>query len=139
MNKVLSCGLEDHVSTAERMKANIRTLQKNTKSTLKEVAQFEAKEKVQSVKDTGYIYHFREGADMDYIFSFINIVKESDVKVPVFVAAGTVKEGGQFLLRASGEAFEHLSKSVLELLEAKGGGKKEQMQGKAKHFKSTIC
>jgi len=135
LTKLLSCGPEDHAESVDKLKNSVRSTQKSCKAYLKEIAKFEALEKLQRVENSGYIFHHREDGDQDYIFTFVNNLGEKGKELVVFVAVGAVKTGGQFLMRGPEDAVATLSTSIKEIIDGKGGGKKDQLQGKAGNFK----
>jgi len=136
LTKLLSCGIDEHSDSVEKLKGNLRVSQKSNKNYLKELGKFEAKEHSLKAKETSYIFHLREDADMDYIFSFLNGLPEESKDWIVFVSAGTVKNGGQFVLRGPEQKIANISSEIVKTIEGKGGGKKGQFQGKANSFKN---
>ena len=135
LNKLLSCGYEDYVDTVEKLKNNLRLSQKSCRSYLKEIAKFEVGELIKMYSEDGYIFKHREDGDMDYIFTILNSLPQNCDKSLVFICGGSVKSGGQFVLRGPEEKVKELSPSILQLIDGKGGGKKGQLQGKAASFK----
>jgi len=142
LNKLLSCGADEHVDSVEKLKNNLRLAQKSSRTYLKEIGAHEGKDLVQMYKNEGYVFHHREDGDMDYIFAILNTLP-SDIyaKSVVFVCGGGVKTGGQFVLRGPEEKVKGLSAPVLELIQGKGGGKKGQLQGKAMSYQKLdeVC
>jgi len=135
LNKLLSCGMDEYVDTVDKLKNNLRVAQKSCRGYLKEIAAFETKELLTKHQEVGYIFKHREDGDMDYIFSILNTLPpETFTKGVVFICAGGVKTGGQFVLRGPEDAVKELSGGILELIGGKGGGKKGQLQGKATNF-----
>lgn len=136
LTKLLSCGIDDHCEAVDKMKANLRVALKANKSYLKELAVFQAQQSVDNGKDVKYIFHHREDGDMDYIFSFVNSLPAVAKDWLVFVCVGATKSGGQFILRGPEHVLNAISKSVVDIIGGKGGGKKGQLQGKASSFKN---
>lgn len=136
LNKLLSCGTEDFPGTVDKLKATVRLTQKSSKTFLKELGRYEALDQL----DNDFIFQHREDADMDYIFAFTNTLNADENKHKtehkvVFVAGGPIKTGGQFVLKAPCDKLAELSAPILEMIGGKGGGKKDQLQGKATSFK----
>jgi len=136
LTKLLTCGADKHVETIDKMKTTLRVSQKSCRNYLKEIAQFEGDAMSQLMDQDGYIYKHREDGDMDYIFTLLKSIPDSCKDSLIFLCAGPVKTGGQFLLRG-GEKYnmDEISKKICELIGGKGGGKKGQYQGKASSFK----
>lgn len=136
LTKILSCGIDEHTDAVEKLKGNLRVSLKLNKNYLKELAKFEAKECSTKAQESCYIFHHREDADMEYIFTFLNSLPDESKSWIVFVSAGTVKTGGQFAIRGPDDKVTKISPEIVKLIDGKGGGKKGQFQGKASSFKN---
>lgn len=137
LTKLLSCGIDEHSETVEKLKGNLRVSLKSNKNFLKELAKYEASEHASKAQDTSYIFHHREDADMEYIFTFLNSLPDESKNWLIFVSAGTAKTGGQFAMRGPEDKISKTSPEVVKLINGKGGGKKGQFQGKATSFKDV--
>ncbi|XP_057292475.1 alanyl-tRNA editing protein Aarsd1-like isoform X2 [Hydractinia symbiolongicarpus] len=135
LTKLLSCGIDEHADSVEKIKNNLRVSLKSCRGYLKEIAKFEADELVRTSKELGYIFKHREDGDMEYIFTILNSLPDHCKHVLTFICGGPIKTGGQFVLRGAEDKVQALSPTILELIDGKGGGKKGQLQGKAASFR----
>lgn len=135
LTKILTTGPNEHVKSIERIQKNSKGFQRNCKSFLKEIAKLEALELIETAKTQGYICKHREDGDMDYINLFINVLKESVCDCTVLVAAGETKQGGTFVLNGPESIVANIGPKISEILDGKGGGKKNRYQGKSNSFK----
>jgi len=72
---------------------------------------------------------------MDYINVFVNELKEHTKDCVVMVSAGETKTGGMFVINGPENIVAAIGPKISEMLEGKGGGKKNRYQGKANSFK----
>ena len=135
LTKLLSTGPEEHVKSIEKIQKNAKSLQRSCKSYLKEIAKLEALQMVDVAKSEGYICRHREDGDMDYINVFINELKEHTNECVMLVSGGDNKMGGMFILTGPENVVVNAGPKISELLDGKGGGKKNRYQGKAGNFK----
>eukprot|EP00794_Sanderia_malayensis_P009138 gene9138-10111_t len=135
LTKLLSNGPEEHVKMVERVQKNLKALQRNAKSHIREIAKLEAMQLLSDAKSQGYICKHREDGDMDYINVFSNEIKENNSNCILMVSAGEIKTGGMFLLCGPEKSVAELGPKISQILDGKGGGKKNRFQGKANSFK----
>lgn len=135
LTKLLSNGPEEHVKALEKVQKNLKAAQRNCKSYLKEIAKLEALQMQETAKQQGYVCQHREDGDMDYINVFSNEMKEHASSCISMVSAGDVKTGGMFVLSGPENIIVSLGPKIAQVLDGKGGGKKNRYQGKAGNFK----
>ena len=135
LTKILSTGPDDHVKSIEKIHKNSKGLQRNCKSFLKEIAKLEAAQLVELAKKQGYICKHREDGDMDYINVFVNELREHEKNCLMMVATGEIKTGGMFVVNGPENIVTKIGPKISEVLDGKGGGKKNRYQGKAASFK----
>eukprot|EP00795_Rhopilema_esculentum_P009431 gene9431-17147_t len=135
LTKLLSTGPDEHVKSIEKVQKSSKALQRNCKSYLKEVATLEALQIADVAKKEGAIFKHREDGDIDYINAFINQLKEKASECLIMVSAGEIKTGGMFVICGPESMVMKTGPKVAEVLDGKGGGKKNRYQGKASSFK----
>lgn len=135
LSKILSTGPDGHLKSIEKIHKSSRDLQRNCKAFLREIAKLEASKVVETAKLQGYICKHRDDGDMDYINVFVNELKEHTKDCVVMVSAGETKTGGMFVINGPENIVAAIGPKISEMLEGKGGGKKNRYQGKANSFK----
>lgn len=134
LTKMLSVGPDDHSTAVDRIQTSLKTVNKVTKSQLKEIAQLEAYQLKATSQRKTYLYIHRENGDMDYMNALVSEL--SDQPLPVLVTVGPDKGPGQFLLYGNEKQVSQIGPKIATLLEGKGGGKKGRFQGKASTLKT---
>lgn len=134
LTKMLSVGPDDHSTAVDRIQTSLKTVNKVTKSQLKEIAQLEAYQLKATSQRKTYLYIHRENGDMDYMNALVSEL--SDQPLPVLVMVGPDKGPGQFLLYGNEKQVSQIGPKIATLLEGKGGGKKGRFQGKASTLKT---
>ncbi|XP_015759085.1 PREDICTED: alanyl-tRNA editing protein Aarsd1-like [Acropora digitifera] len=134
LTKMLSVGPDEHPTAVDRIQTSLKSLNKNAKSQLKELAQLEAYQLKASSEEKKYFYIHRENGDMEYMNTLVNGL--SDQHLPVLVTVGPDKGPGQFLLVGEEKQVSQIGPKIASVLEGKGGGKKGRYQGKANTLKA---
>ena len=123
MTSVLNGGPEYHASLAEKALKNSTKYKKSTQNLLKELALLKAGEiKTSQAK---YFSEHRTETEMD----FCNVLLNELPDLTIFVSMGTEKNFS-FVLQSSEKDIKELSKQIMAILEAKGGGKGQRINGK---------
>ena len=135
LTKILSTGPDDHVISIEKIHKSSRGLQRNCKSFLREIAKLEALQVIETAKLKGYICKHRDDGDMDYINVFVNELNEHVKDCVLMISTGEIKTGGMFVINGPENIISTIGPRVSQVLEGKGGGKKNRYQGKASSFK----
>lgn len=134
LTRLLSVGPDDHAVAVDRIQNSLKSVNKVTKSQLKEIAQLEAYQLKATSETKTYIYIHRENGDMDYMNALVNQL--SDQPLPVLVTVGPDKGPGQFLVCGDEKQVSQIGPRIATLLQGKGGGKKGRYQGKASTLKT---
>ncbi|CAB4004576.1 Alanyl-tRNA editing Aarsd1 [Paramuricea clavata] len=129
LTKILSCGPDEHVTMVDKLQKSLKAANKVNRSQLRELALLEAYKIKSGDKKEPYVCIHRDDADMEYMNTIANELKDQDILL--FITCGAAKGSGQFLLAGPETAVAQLGSKVAELLEGKGGGKKGRFQGKA--------
>jgi len=134
LTKLLSVGPDDHPTAVDRIQNTLKSVNKITRSQLKELAQLEAYQLKTTSETRTYFYVHRENGDMEYMNALVNEL--SDQPLPVLITVGPDKGPGQFLLFGEEKQVSKIGPKIASVLEGKGGGKKGRFQGKANTLKT---
>ncbi|KAM7426852.1 Alanyl-tRNA editing protein Aarsd1 [Porites harrisoni] len=134
LTRMLSVGPDDHPSAVDRIQNSLKSVNKVTKSQLRELAQLEAYQLQSSSETKTYFYIHRENGDMDYMNALVNELSKQPRLV--LVTVGPDKGPGQFLLFGDEKQVSQIGPKIAAVFEGKGGGKKGRYQGKANTLKT---
>lgn len=134
LTRMLSVGPDDHPTAVDRIQNSLKSVNKITKSQLRELAQLEAYQLKSSAQTNTYFYIHRENGDMDYMNALVHEL--SDQPQLVLVTTGPDKGPGQFLVFGEEKQVSQIAPKIAAVLEGKGGGKKGRYQGKANTLKT---
>ena len=128
LTAVLNGGPEYHSSLADKAVKNARKYQKSTQNLMKEVATSIAKD-LKETKPKFYSVHRME-SEMDFCNTLLSELQHE--KMTVLITMGNDKEGtcSLVLQSFSEEIMKDIGKKLMEILEAKGGGKGLRLNGK---------
>ena len=139
MNLLLKGGAESHLDLIKKMQTNLKNTQKVAKKMMTEVAMFEV-EKLNRMdpKPRNYSIHRTDGAELDFINTFLRNAKVPDTLL--FLTAGDDTGKGQLVLCGPPETIAKLGDEICKLLEGKGNGKGQRYNAKVNKLKNIpLC
>lgn len=134
MNLILSAKPNDHIQRVKTLIIEQKKQNKKLKLVLNDLALLKVNELLSTVKenDNFIFFHYRLGSS-DFLATLYKqlLKKKSKVERYLLVVGDEAsKEEGMFILHCKTEDMERLKPLVLEVFNAKGGGKGVKVQGK---------
>ncbi|KAL3673310.1 hypothetical protein V7S43_001027 [Phytophthora oleae] len=132
MTKLLSTAPDDHASRVEKLLRFQKSATKELKSLQKELATSIARDLVARTSEGVVTYHRDEG-DLGFLQTLLGLVGDAKNRAVFVLTAGELRGEGLFLIAGPPEFIIAHGRSVLPLIDGKGGGGKNGIiQGKAK-------
>ncbi|GMF11596.1 unnamed protein product [Phytophthora lilii] len=132
MTKLLSCAPDDHASRVEKLLQFQKTATKEIKNLQKELASAIARDLV-ARKEEGVVAYHRDEGDLGFLQTLLGLVGDAKNDAVFVLTAGEQRGDGLFLIAGPPEFIIAHGRSVLPLIDGKGGGGKNGIiQGKAK-------
>ncbi|OWZ21996.1 Alanyl-tRNA synthetase [Phytophthora megakarya] len=132
MIKLLSSAPDDHASRVEKLLQFQKSATKELKNLQKELATSVARDLVARICDGVVTYHRDEG-DLGFLQTLLGRLGDAKNDAVFVLTAGEVRGEGLFLIAGPSELITAHGRSVLPLIDGKGGGGKNGIiQGKAK-------
>ncbi|KAG6610083.1 putative alanyl-tRNA synthetase domain-containing protein 1 [Phytophthora cinnamomi] len=132
MTKLLSSAPDDHASRVEKLLQFQKSATKELKNLQKELAASIARDLVARTSEGVVTYHRDEG-DLGFLQTLLGLLGEAKNDAVFVLTAGELRGDGLFLIAGSPEFIIAHGRSVLPLIDGKGGGGKNGIvQGKAK-------
>ncbi|POM75288.1 Alanyl-tRNA synthetase domain containing hypothetical protein 1 [Phytophthora palmivora] len=132
MTKLLSSAPDDHASRVEKLLQFQKSATKELKNLQKELATSVARDLVARTSDGVVLYHRDEG-DLGFLQILLGLLGDAKNDAVFVLTAGAVRGEGLFLIAGPPEFITTHGRSVLHLIDGKGGGGKNGIiQGKAK-------
>ncbi|KAK1948046.1 Alanyl-tRNA editing protein Aarsd1-A [Phytophthora citrophthora] len=132
MTKLLSSAPDDHASRVEKLLRFQKTATKELKNLQKELATAIASDLVTRTSEGVVTYHRDEG-DLGFLQTLLGFVGDAKTSAVFVLTAGQLRGEGLFLIAGPPEFIIAHGRSVLPLIDGKGGGGKNGIiQGKAK-------
>ncbi|ETI43746.1 hypothetical protein, variant [Phytophthora nicotianae CJ01A1] len=132
MTKLLSSAPDDHASRVERLLQFQKSATKELKNLQKELAASIARDLMAQTSEGVVTYHRDEG-DLGFLQTLLSMLGDAKNDAVFVLTAGELLGEGLFLIAGPPEFIIAHGKSVLPLIDGKGGsGKNGIIQGKAK-------
>ncbi|KAF4043831.1 Threonyl and Alanyl tRNA synthetase second additional domain [Phytophthora infestans] len=132
LTKLLSSAPDDHASRVEKLLQFQKSTTKELKSLQKELAASIARDLVAQTSQGVVTYHRDEG-DLGFLQTLLGLLGDTKKDAVFVLTAGDVRGEGLFLVAGPPEFIIAHGKSVLPIIDGKGGGGKNGIiQGKAK-------
>ncbi|UIZ27089.1 hypothetical protein KXD40_001843 [Peronospora effusa] len=132
MTKLLSSAPEDHASRTEKLLQFQKSATKELKNLQKELAASIARDLAARTAEGVVTYHRHEG-DLGFLQTLLGHLGDAKNDAVFVLTAGTLQGDGLFLIAGPPEFIIAHGRSVLPLIDGKGGGGKNGViQGKAK-------
>nr|CAH7757773.1 unnamed protein product [Callosobruchus chinensis] len=128
LTALLKCNPSDHADLVEKLQKNVKTINKNLQTALKELASYEADKLKKIVPQPKYYFLHKKEADPDFMNTFIRELAKTDIFV--FLSVGDEKTTGNIVLYGPEQAVGDLGNKISEVLEGKGSGKGNKYQAK---------
>nr|CAI5828539.1 unnamed protein product [Callosobruchus analis] len=128
LTALLKCNPSDHADLVEKLQKNMKTLNKNLQSVLKDLASYEADKVKRLVPQPKYYFLHKKEADPDFMNTFIRQLEKTNVFL--FLSVGDEKTTGNIVLFGPEQAVGDLGNKISEVLEGKGSGKGNKYQAK---------
>ncbi|XP_074038917.1 alanyl-tRNA editing protein Aarsd1-B [Leptinotarsa decemlineata] len=117
-----------HVELVEKLQKNVKTLNKNLQTVLKDLAALEASKLKSLQEQPRYFCMHRKEAEPDFMNSFIK--EMGNTEIFLFLSTGDEKGVGNIVLYGNEKAVSELGKIICNLLDGKGAGKGNKFQAK---------
>eukprot|EP00644_Phytophthora_capsici_P000207 jgi/Phyca11/5039/fgenesh1_pm.PHYCAscaffold_4_\ len=132
MTKLLSSAPDDHASRVEKLLRFQKSATKELKTLQKELATSIARDLVARTSEGVVTYHRDEG-DLGFLQTLLGLIGDAKNSAVFVLTAGEIRGEGLFLIAGPPEFIIAHGRSVLPLIDGKGGGGKNGIiQGKAK-------
>jgi misacylated tRNA(Ala) deacylase len=132
MTKLLSTSPDDHAARVEKLLQFQKSTTKELKNLQKELAASIARDLVARASEGVVTYHRDEG-DLGFLQTLLGLLGEAKNDAVFVLTAGELRGEGLFLIAGPPEFIIAHGRSVLPLIDGKGGGGKNGIiQGKAK-------
>ncbi|KAE9308389.1 hypothetical protein PF008_g20979 [Phytophthora fragariae] len=132
MTKLLSSAPDDHASRVEKLLQFQKSATKELKNLQKELAASIARDLLARTSEGVVTYHRDEG-DLGFLQTLLGLLGDAKNDAVFVLTAGELRGEGLFLIAGSPEFIIAHGRSVLPLIDGKGGGGKNGIiQGKAK-------
>ncbi|RLN14437.1 hypothetical protein BBJ28_00002730 [Nothophytophthora sp. Chile5] len=132
MTKLLSCAPEEHASRAEKLLQFQKSATKELKNLQKELASSIVRELVAQSGEGVVAYHRVDG-DLGFLQTLLSLIGDAKNDAVFVLTAGDARGEGLFLLAGPADFIATHGRTVLPLIDGKGGGGKNGiLQGKAK-------
>nr|CAI5828537.1 unnamed protein product [Callosobruchus analis] len=96
LTALLKCNPSDHADLVEKLQKNMKTLNKNLQSVLKDLASYEADKVKRLVPQPKYYFLHKKEADPDFMNTFIRQLEKTNVFL--FLSVGDEKTTGNIVL-----------------------------------------
>ncbi|KAI9917467.1 hypothetical protein PsorP6_012725 [Peronosclerospora sorghi] len=132
MTKLLSSAPNDHASRTEKLLLFQKNAAKELKTLKKELAASIARDLVARSTE-GVISYHRSEADLAFLQTLVVFLHDAKNYAVFVLTAGELAGDGLFLIAGTPEFINTHGRSVLSLIDGKGGGEKNRViQGKTK-------
>ncbi|GMF54331.1 unnamed protein product [Phytophthora fragariaefolia] len=132
MTKLLSSAPDDHASRVEKLLDFQKSATKELKNLQKELGAAIARDLMARTNEDVVTYHRDEG-DLGFLQTLVGLLGDAKNSAVFVLTAGELRGEGLFLIAGPPEFITAHGRSVLHLIDAKGGGGKNGIiQGKAK-------
>ncbi|KAG7392470.1 Alanyl-tRNA editing protein Aarsd1 [Phytophthora boehmeriae] len=132
MTKLLSTAPDEHAARVEKLQQFQKSATKELKSLQKELAASIARDLIARASEGVVTYHREEG-DLGFLQTLLGLLGDAKDKSVFLLTAGDARGEGLFLLAGPQEFIIAHGRTVLPLIDGKGGGGKNGiLQGKAK-------
>jgi len=145
LTSMLNSGPSDHLELVDRLQKQSTNLRKVIKADAEELCQFIGEKLHIANQESKTVFYHREEGDLDFLATLHKVLLEkssTNSEKLIFLSGGNSSKKanavtgsnpgeGQFLLLGKQEDIEKVSQKILQLLGAKGGGKKGRFQAKA--------
>ncbi|RLN76992.1 hypothetical protein BBO99_00007115 [Phytophthora kernoviae] len=132
MTKLLSTAPDDHATRVEKLQQFQKSATKELKNLQKELAASIARDLIVRASEGVVAYH-RDEADLGFLQTLLGLLGDAKVDAVFVLTAGDVRGEGVFLVAGPPEFIITYGRTVLPLIDGKGGGGKNGiLQGKAK-------
>lgn len=126
----------EHSGLVQKLQQNIKVITKDLKTTLKDLAVYEAATfKKLKPEPKYYILHRKEG-DSDFISIFLK--ETTPTNTFLCLTVGDPKGSGNIVLYGEDNIISIFSKKILELMDGKGAGKGNKFQAKVNNMKNFV-
>lgn len=138
LTAILNNGPSKHVELVDKLQKNVKVMNKNLQTLLKDVAITEAGKVKAADPPLKYFCMFRKDAEQDFINTFIREVNSTSTLL--FLTCGEEKGAGNMVLYGEENIVAELAPKICELLDGKGAGKGNRFQAKvSKMMNRTKC
>ncbi|RLN51394.1 hypothetical protein BBJ29_000635 [Phytophthora kernoviae] len=132
MTKLLSTAPDDHATRVEKLQQFQKSATKELKNLQKELAASIARDLIVRASEGVVAYH-RDEADLGFLQTLLGLLGDAKGDAVFVLTAGDVRGEGVFLVAGPPEFIITNGRTVLPLIDGKGGGGKNGiLQGKAK-------
>ncbi|TMW68810.1 hypothetical protein Poli38472_006278 [Pythium oligandrum] len=138
LTKLLSCAPDEHSSRIDKFLQFQRSATKEIKALQKEAAVAIATELLANSQQgdankTPVVHYHRKDADLSFLQNILTSLGEAKASTVFVLSAGDARGEGSFVLAGPSALIQEHGKTVIEVIEGKGGGGKNGvLQGKAK-------
>ncbi|XP_071941180.1 alanyl-tRNA editing protein Aarsd1-A-like [Antedon mediterranea] len=136
VTNLLKCTHEEQICAVEKLKKNVKDMNKTSSRLLKLAANMQAEIYLQRKEREPVFVKYEKEANMEFLYMVAKAI--GDKAQSMFLTGGDEKLSGVYLLTAPPAAIEVLAPKISELLDGKGVLKNGLFQGKANKMAGKI-
>lgn len=134
LTQILKGGIDDHIGLVGKYVKNVKIAQKSLQNVLKELAVVEANV-INQQNDRKFVLVHKKDGDSDYMNTFLHEMINKDLFV--CIAVGDESQGPcQLAIVGQEKIVQDLGPRLISILDGKGGGKGNRINGRIPSLKS---